>query len=63
MGQTLACCGKSDQEVGEIKTNSKNFYKDHGVSSQFLQLPEREQNRITIKIQALIRGFLARKKV
>jgi hypothetical protein len=48
MGQTLACCGKSDVEVGEVKTN--HFYKDHGVSSGFLQLSQRDQLRILVKI-------------
>ena len=51
MGNSLACCGKSDSDPNNLDTN---FNKD-------FQHPNKM--RYIIKIQAVMRGYLTRKHV
>jgi len=49
MGQTLACCGKSEVEQNEIKTNY--FNQDHMTQSPFFtSLKPADKLAIIIKI-------------
>jgi hypothetical protein len=56
MGQTFACCSNNNVDNNDIKTNdfsnSLNRFKQAGDKIQYI-----------IKLQALFRGHLTRKKV
>lgn len=51
MGNTFACCGKSDVDPNNLDTS--RFQNYQGPSKL----------RAIIKVQAVFRGFLARKRV
>ncbi len=49
MGQAVACCGKNDGDIGEVKTG--NFYRDMHLSSpKFAALTDKQKIAIVIKI-------------
>jgi hypothetical protein len=52
MGNAMACCGKSEPDPNDFKTLHHNDTKGSGVKISQI-----------IKIQALMRGYLDRKKV
>lgn len=51
----MACCGKSDIDNNDIKTNDFN--------SKYQNLKQSEKVEQIIKIQATFRGFLTRKRL
>ncbi|TNV83491.1 hypothetical protein FGO68_gene3019 [Halteria grandinella] len=55
MGQTLACCGKSEVDSNDIKTQ--------GIVDILDQLKSTKSIRRIIKIQSVFRGYLTRKHV
>jgi hypothetical protein len=55
MGQAMACCGKSEIDSNDVKTNDfTNAYK---------QLKHSDKIKVIVRIQAFVRGCLARKRV
>lgn len=56
MGQTLGCCGKSEIDSNDIKTNND-------FTNQYSRLKHSDKVIMIVRIQAGIRGFLARKRV
>jgi len=55
MGQTMACCGKSDIDSNDIKTND--------FTNQYTNLKHSDKEALIVKIQAAYRGHRARKRV
>ena len=63
MGQTLACCGKSEVDSNDVKTG--NFYQEQSLlqAPKFAALNNQEKVAIVTKIQAAIRGYIDRKRI
>ncbi len=55
MGQTMACCGKSEIDSNDVKTNDFN--------NAYSNLKHSDKVALIIKIQAAFRGYRARKRV
>lgn len=54
----MACCGKSEVDTNDVKTQ---FHNDH--HSHFSSLRLADQIKVVVKVQAAVRGFLARRRI
>ena len=61
MGQTLACCSTSEVDNNDVKTNF--FAYTDSQSPHFAALKLSDRIALVIRLQAAVRGFLARKRV
>ncbi len=55
MGQALGCCGNNNVDNNDVKTND--------FSNTLSQLRAPNKLRYIVKIQAIMRGYLTRKRV
>ena len=55
MGQTMTCCGNSNVDNNDIKTN--DFH------NKYSNLKNADKVNMIIKIQAVFRGYLTRKRI
>ena len=63
MGQAIACCGNSDIDKNDIKTNIFDNSSQNSLPPRFAALKPSERLALIIKIQAVFRGFKARREV
>jgi hypothetical protein len=65
MGQAMACCGKSDIDSNDIKTNFLGLTAGDQLthSPHFASLKASDRLVIVLKLQAAFRGYMARKRV